>query len=194
MKFRLFANLKIKSLNNLLSMPQLLNTVSLVPDFTNGLLPMNIIKYVSEKGCVFLNYLQDILGGPEKFHPFLVFCIENRRILTSDRFKTSLYEYFSHKHKILNIAVNWDKWFNEPRFPASHPYIMDRRKTFWQGQADLWIAQRIPSFDTIGLDQSNDLAIIEFLTYLLTLSTVLAAYQLRKIEHEFLRDQNICEI
>ncbi|XP_024882482.1 leukotriene A-4 hydrolase-like isoform X2 [Temnothorax curvispinosus] len=127
--------LKIKGINNVLNMPEL-RTVSLVPVFTQNLLPINIIKYVSEKGCVFLNYLQDKIGGPEKFKSFLVnglwpHCKE-RKILTTNRFEILLKRYFSTngKPEILN-TVDWDKWFNEPDFPPSYYNSMVIRSR-WQ--------------------------------------------------------------
>ncbi|XP_077282122.1 leukotriene A-4 hydrolase-like [Temnothorax americanus] len=197
-KFR--RDLEMKSINNVLNMPELLNNIPLVPVFTKNLLPKNIIKYVSEKGCVFLNFLQDMLGGPEEFKDFLVSVwpfFEKREIReATDYFKNRLISYFSRKGKDIGVlnAIEWDKWLNKPGFP-SYPYTYEKNKTHWQRQADLWIAQDDTlSFDRIGLEQSNDLAIIEFLTYLLTLSTVLTAGQLQEIEREFLRDQNICEI
>ncbi|XP_071559179.1 leukotriene A-4 hydrolase-like [Temnothorax nylanderi] len=200
MKFR--TDLEIKGINNLLSMPEL-QTDSLVPDLT-GKLPMNIIKYVSEKGCAFLNHLQDMLGGPEEFKSFLVNCLlprwsKHREIPTTDRFKEALNTYFfliEEKRGTLN-SIEWDKWFNEPDFPTQS-YSTTLRKTYWQVQADLWIAQKIEWFDE-KLERSNDLDIIEILTYLLAMPNTelirkLSEDKLRRIEHEFLRDQEICEI
>ncbi|XP_024892870.1 leukotriene A-4 hydrolase-like [Temnothorax curvispinosus] len=188
--------LKIKGINNVLNMPEL-HTDSLVPtDLTK--LPMNIIKYVSEKGCAFLNYLQNMLGGSQVFTGFLVGgvlplhrSIDNP-FLTTDRFKILLNAFFSvnGKDQILN-NIDWDKWFNEPDFPPSYhnPMIIRSR---WQR----WVEQETACFDTIkNFDQFNDFAIIEFLTYLLALpNTVLTVDKLQKIEDTFLRNQEICEI
>ncbi|XP_071639982.1 leukotriene A-4 hydrolase-like [Temnothorax longispinosus] len=97
--------LEIKAINNVLNMQNEHSTDSLVHrDLTK--LPMNIIKYVSEQGCVFLNYLQDLLGGPTDFWSFLVDCFLERRIvgpseiLTTNDFQNSLYDYFDKKHGV----------------------------------------------------------------------------------------------
>ncbi|XP_024893769.1 leukotriene A-4 hydrolase-like, partial [Temnothorax curvispinosus] len=204
-KFR--NDLKIKGINNLLSMPELYSH-SLVPIFTKEFLPINIIKYVSEKGCIFLNYLENKLGGPKDFTCFLVHILlpfyektehdENRAILTTDRFKILLNVYFFLIAKDeLSNSVDWDGWLYRTGVPASQSDSMTIRKTYWQDQADQWILQETTaSFDTIRkLGQSNNLVIIEFLTYLLALpNTVLTEDKLRMLRLAFLRDQNVCEI
>ncbi|XP_077279676.1 leukotriene A-4 hydrolase-like isoform X2 [Temnothorax americanus] len=173
--------LKIKGINNVLNMLHLHNET-------------DIIKYVSEKGCVFFNYLRDKIGGPGEFKSFLVhglwpYC-NQRKILTTNRFKILLNEYFSTngKPEILN-NIDWDKWLNEPDFPPSyhnHMHMVIRSR--WQR----WVEQETACFAE-NLNLSNDFAIIEFLTYLLALpnNTVLTADKLRKIEDTFLRDQEI---
>ncbi|XP_071559175.1 leukotriene A-4 hydrolase-like isoform X4 [Temnothorax nylanderi] len=196
--------LKIKGINNLLKMPEL-QTDSLVPDLT-GKLPMNIIKYVSEKGCVFLNYLQDILGGPTDFRRFLVenlfpLCL-TYEFLTTDHFKTFLYQCFSREHQRLN-SVEWEGWFNELRFPTFYNNSMTIRtiRNDWHLKADRWVEQEEAGYDLIQeVRNANDFVKIEFLTYLLALPAVprdkLKALRakLQMLGYALLDDQEICEI
>ncbi|XP_071639613.1 leukotriene A-4 hydrolase-like isoform X1 [Temnothorax longispinosus] len=189
--------LKIKGINNVLKMPEL-KSVCLVPVFTNALLPMNIIKYVSEKGCVFLNYLQNLLGGHIEFNRFLVnsllpLCREDHVILTTNRFKNSLYEHFRNKHTILN-NVDWERWFNVPTFPPSHHNPMIIRSK-WHFIAEKLVAQQEVDYDLIRdeVRNANDFVKIEFLTYLLALPAV-PRPKLQLLGCAFLDDQKICEI
>ncbi|XP_071639405.1 leukotriene A-4 hydrolase-like [Temnothorax longispinosus] len=169
--------LEIKAINNVLNMQEEHSTDSLVHrDSTK--LPMNIIKYVSEQGCVFLNYLQDLLGGPTDFWNFLVDCFLERRIvgpseyLTTNDFKESLYDHFKEKHGVLD-SVKWDEWFNQPGIPPSYRGFMAIKKTDWHHKADSLVVEKEDEKSrNLILEvtrNTNEIVKIEFLTYLLTL-------------------------
>ncbi|XP_024881130.1 leukotriene A-4 hydrolase-like [Temnothorax curvispinosus] len=166
-------------------------------------LPMNIIKYVSEQGCVFLDYLQEVLGGPTEFWSFLVKCFFNRRdfsgseYLTTNDFKDSLYDHFKEKHGVLD-SVKWDEWFNQPGIPPSYRGFMAIEKTDWHRKADSLVDEKEyeKSRDLIleVTRNTDDRAIIEFLTYLLTLPTDLSPAKLLLIERPILEMRPYCEI
>ncbi|TGZ56268.1 Leukotriene A(4) hydrolase, partial [Temnothorax longispinosus] len=195
--------LEIKAINNVLNMQEEHRTDSLVHrDSTK--LPMNIIKYVSEQGCVFLNYLQDLLGGPRDFWNFLEKCFFNRHIvgnseyLTTNDFKESLYDHFKEKYEELN-SVKWDEWFNQPGIPPSYRDFMAIQKTDCHHKADsLVVEQEDEESRNLILEvaPNNEIVKIEFLTYLLTLPTDLSPAKLQLIE-SFLADPLLmpnCEI
>ncbi|XP_024941988.1 leukotriene A-4 hydrolase [Cephus cinctus] len=95
---------------------------SLVPNLT-GVDPddaFSIVPY--EKGHTFLYYLEELLGGPAEFEPFLKEHLEKfkyKSIVTSD-WKAFLYSYFSDKREILN-SVDWETWLNKPGMPPVIP-------------------------------------------------------------------------
>lgn len=71
-----------------------------------------------EKGFNLLFYLEQLLGGPSVFEPYMkahITKFSHKSITTSD-FKAFLYEYFGAKKQILD-SVDWDAWFNKPGMP-----------------------------------------------------------------------------
>ncbi|XP_071639402.1 leukotriene A-4 hydrolase-like [Temnothorax longispinosus] len=194
--------LKIKAVNNVLNMQEEHSTDSLVHrDSTK--LPMNIIKYVSEQGCVFLNYLQDLLGGPTDFWNFLEKSFFNYRdvsgseYLTTNDFKDSLYAHFKEKRGVLD-SVKWDEWFNQPGIPPSYRGSMAIQKTDCHHKADSLIVEKEDeesrSLILKVTHTADEIVIIEFLTYLLTLPTDLSPAKLRLIESIILEMRPYCEI
>ncbi|XP_013388394.1 leukotriene A-4 hydrolase [Lingula anatina] len=94
----------------------------LVPDLT-GIDPDDAFSSVPyEKGSTLLYYLEQQLGGPDVFEPFLRKYIENfkNQSITTDDWKKFLYNYFSDKVDILD-AVDWKAWFNTPGMPPVKP-------------------------------------------------------------------------
>ncbi|KAF7495920.1 Leukotriene A-4 hydrolase [Sarcoptes scabiei] len=73
-----------------------------------------------QKGHTFLFYLEQKLGGPEIFEPFLRAYIDHFKydsIITKD-FQDFIYDYFGPE--ILD-TVEWDKWFHDPGMPPIIP-------------------------------------------------------------------------
>src|SRR5581483_4695327 len=68
-----------------------------------------------EKGHTFLFYLEQQLGGPSVFDPFLRKYIQNFKFqsIVTDDFKAFLYEYFADKKSILD-KVDWHGWLFTP--------------------------------------------------------------------------------
>jgi len=71
-----------------------------------------------EKGSYFLFYLENIVGGPQYFEPFMREWIKKYQYLTvtSNDFKNFFLEYFSEKKDSLQ-SIDWDKWFYAPGMP-----------------------------------------------------------------------------
>merc|ERR1712088_111994 len=74
----------------------------------------SVVPY--EKGSTFLWYLEDTVGGPELFEPFLRAYYEKFKYQSIDsyQFKDFFLDYF--KDKDLS-GINWEQWFNAPGMP-----------------------------------------------------------------------------
>jgi len=94
----------------------------LVPKLT-GIDPddaFSIVPY--EKGSTLLMYLEQKLGGPEVFEPFLKAYIEKFKYksITTDDWKSFLYEFFDAKKAILD-QIEWDAWLFAKGMPPVKP-------------------------------------------------------------------------
>jgi leukotriene-A4 hydrolase len=94
----------------------------LVPDL-KGVDPDDAFSSVPyEKGFNLLYHLEQVLGGPSVFEPFVkiyyqTFCCKS---LTTDEWKTFLYDYVRKHHPEKAAAldkVEWQKWLYEPGMP-----------------------------------------------------------------------------
>ncbi|KAJ1559528.1 Leukotriene A-4 hydrolase, partial [Nowakowskiella sp. JEL0078] len=68
-------------------------------------------------GCNFLFYLEEILGGPSVFEPWLLEYVKtfSHKSIQTQTFKDHLYGYIRVNHiEKLDIldSVDWDKWVN----------------------------------------------------------------------------------
>lgn len=78
------------------------NFTALVPNL-KGVDPddaFSIVPY--EKGHTLLYYLETLLGGPEKFEPFLRSYLQKFQLqsITTDDWKQYLFEYFSDQAEV----------------------------------------------------------------------------------------------
>ncbi|KAF5272544.1 hypothetical protein FQA39_LY07868 [Lamprigera yunnana] len=74
-----------------------------------------------EKGHTFLRYLENLVGGPSEFEPFMRKYFENFkfRSLNSNDFKIFFESYFVEEHKIKEI--DWNTWFYATGLPPIIP-------------------------------------------------------------------------
>lgn len=94
----------------------------LVPDL-HGVDPDDAFSTVPyEKGHTLLWYLEDLLGGPAKFEPFLKSYLEKFkfRSLVSGQFVDYLKEYFKDQEEVL-AKVDWQAWWTTPGMPIVKP-------------------------------------------------------------------------
>lgn len=75
-----------------------------------------------EKGHTFLYYLEELLGGPDVFNPFLKSYIEKFKYKSVDtwQWKEYLLQYFKDKEDVLN-TVDWKAWLHGPGLPPTIP-------------------------------------------------------------------------
>ncbi|EEC17057.1 protease, putative [Ixodes scapularis] len=75
-----------------------------------------------EKGHTFLYYLEELLGGPDVFNPFLKSYIEKFKYKSVDtwQWKEYLLQYFKDKEDVLS-TVDWKAWLHGPGLPPTIP-------------------------------------------------------------------------
>lgn len=80
------------------------------------------VPYV--KGSTFLRYLEDLLGGPESFEPFLRFYLKKysyKSVITDD-FRNTLMEYFQKTDYASKLPeIDWTLWLNGEGMPPIIP-------------------------------------------------------------------------
>ncbi|XP_054153154.1 leukotriene A-4 hydrolase-like isoform X2 [Oppia nitens] len=124
-----------------------------------------------EKGHTFLFYLEQLLGGPQVFEPFLKSYINHfkyQSIETND-FKEYLENYFKDKTDILS-KVEWDLWLHSTGMP---PIIPDYDKSLSKMCTELtnkWINandNNLSEFKLSDISSMNPMQVKEFLSQLL---------------------------
>lgn len=97
-----------------------------------------MVPYI--KGQNFLRYLEDLLGGPNVFEPFLRFYIQKYRnkSVDSDDVKRTLYEYFGGKADEELAQIDWNLWlYGEggipilPKLDTSQNEVVDQQVDIW---------------------------------------------------------------
>jgi aminopeptidase N len=71
-----------------------------------------------EKGFNFLYYLEQLLGGPAAFDPYLKAHVRKfaHTSINTTGFKAFLYEFFADQRAVLD-GVDWNGWLNKPGMP-----------------------------------------------------------------------------
>jgi len=98
----------------------------LVPDLA-GVDPDDAFSSVPyEKGHTLLWYLEEKLGGPSKFDPFIKAYIAKfaKQSIKTDQFLAFLREYFADQSQTLD-AVDWQAWLHTPGMPPYTPSFDD---------------------------------------------------------------------
>ena len=91
---------------------------ALVPDLSGGMDPDDAFSKIPyEKGFYFLYHLQTLVGGAEKFEPFMRAYIDNfaLRTVTTGAFKAYLLEHFPDCTALREL--DWDTWLYTPGVP-----------------------------------------------------------------------------
>ncbi|XP_071567254.1 leukotriene A-4 hydrolase-like isoform X2 [Temnothorax nylanderi] len=170
----------------------------LLPNLTNTS-PHEATKYVPyEKGCMLLGYLENILGGPSEFEPFLrsYFIKFKYESINTKNWKDYLYEYFSNKKKLLD-DVAWDEWFDTVPSPPALP----KHTAFEINIANLtvkWVNwdYKLPNIPPLLIDEKSpsDLQIMILLYYLDHCYKNLTIRKLEAIFYRYALDSKNCEI
>jgi len=82
----------------------------------------SIIPY--EKGCLFLYYLEILVGGKDHFLAWLnaFYSAHLRATITAERMRDHFLHYFSSRLSPEKLScIDWDTWFHAPGLPAFDP-------------------------------------------------------------------------
>ncbi|QQP32378.1 Leukotriene A4 hydrolaselike [Caligus rogercresseyi] len=91
----------------------------LVPDLS-GVDPDDAFSVVPyEKGFVLLWYLEERVGGPSVFDPFLKGYIQHFKFQSID--SSTFKNYFMEHFPQLEGSISWDEWFHKPGMPIYKP-------------------------------------------------------------------------
>lgn len=124
-----------------------------------------------EKGHIFLRYIENIVGGPEKFEPFLKKYINDNkyRSIETDDFKKAFINYFSSNEDTKKI--DWQTWLFAAGMP---PVIPDYNKTLVNvciALKDKWLSYKndvdLNSFSAKDLEAMNSNQVDYFLQLML---------------------------
>lgn len=128
------------------------------------------------KGSTFLQYIEETLGGPEVFEPFLRSYLKKyayKSVLTND-FKETLYEYFSTTAGDKLNKIDWDKWLTSEGMPLVIPHHDDTLSAVCKHLSELWSSKTCAELKT-NPDISKPLSahqIIDFLGKLIECSDI----------------------
>ena len=153
-----------------------------------------------EKGHTFLFYLEQLLGGPQVFEPFLRAYIEKFKFKSIDTndFKGFLTEYFKDKPSLLK-SIDWNLWLNSTGMP---PIIPDYDQTLSEectALAQRWITandNELSQFSVRDLSSMDSWQRIDFLNQLLESESPISAtkmiaitdaYDLRSVQNAEIR-------
>lgn len=121
------------------------------------------------KGQTFLRYLEDLLGGPSSFEPFLRHYFDKYKYqsIRSDDFKVTLYEYYKEKYENELEQVDWDVWFYSEGMPPIIPKYNTTLADIAHRHAKTWIENSVDNIKkSISSDKLTTLQKIEFLSKL----------------------------
>lgn len=113
----------------------------LVVNLTGPISPEDAFSTVPYmKGQTFLRYLEDLLGGPAVFEPFLRHYLDKYKyqsIVTGD-FQSTLYDYFRDTKDAELELVDWDLWLYSEGMPPVIPTYDTSLADAAHAHARLW--------------------------------------------------------
>lgn len=160
--------------NQLKDQPEL---TKLVVDLSN-LTPddaFSSVPYV--KGSTFLRYLEDLLGGPTIFEPFLQSYLNEfkyKSVETND-FKKTLYAYFVDSQSDTLSKIDWDLWLFGTGMPPIIPNFDHSVAEQCLKHSDLWADKTTTEIEQSPLIQEKltSTQTIEFLSLVLDKTAII---------------------
>uniref|UniRef100_A0A1B6EZ69 Leukotriene A(4) hydrolase n=1 Tax=Cuerna arida TaxID=1464854 RepID=A0A1B6EZ69_9HEMI len=147
----------------------------LVVDLSGGIGPDDAFSTCPyEKGHTFLFYLEQLVGGPAVFEPFLKAYLDNfkyRSIETRD-FKTFFKSYFANN--TASKSVDWDSWLFTPGMPFIIPKYNTSLADACTALANRWVQWDMTEpnpFAPTDIMEFHTLQVLEFLAQLLELES-----------------------
>ncbi|PVD24845.1 hypothetical protein C0Q70_15331 [Pomacea canaliculata] len=160
----------------------------LIPDL-RGVDPdeaFSIVPY--EKGCALLFYLEDLLGGPDIFEPFLRAYVNHFKFksISATEWKDFLFGYFKRETDQEKLrGVDWQKWFYAEGMPPIHPQYdtslalpCEQLSTRWLTASDADLTMFLSS----DFEQFSSLQKRIFISLLLEAKSPLTVPKLKQME------------
>ncbi|KAJ6633738.1 Leukotriene A-4 hydrolase, partial [Pseudolycoriella hygida] len=146
---------KLQELKNCLS-GQLANKTVLSKLVLNlsGLSPedsYSTVPYV--KGEIFLRYLEDLLGGPKSFEPFLRYFFDKFKFqsIRTPQVKAAVIEYFKKDYAKELAQVDWNTWLYGEGMPPVIPKYDQTMAEASNRHAKIWAKSKVDDIDTTRL-------------------------------------------
>lgn len=129
-----------------------------------------------EKGFNFLYYIEQLLGGPEVFEPYMKAHLINfaHKSISTQDWKSFLYSYMDKTHgsaiTTLLDSIDWDAWLYTPGMLPVYPHFDDTLSKACSSLAKRWEAARnqttFDNFDSKDYEELNPNQQVVFLEYL----------------------------
>ncbi|XP_046491533.1 leukotriene A-4 hydrolase [Neodiprion pinetum] len=135
-----------------------------------------------EKGHTFVYYIEQLLGGPEVFEPFLKSYLNTYKYksIVTLTWKGYLYDYFKDKVDVLN-SIDWDTWLYRPGMPPVIPAYDTTLTQVCRELADRWLhwdENTTSPFNMSDITKLSSNQKIEFLAELLLANETLSQKKL----------------
>ncbi|XP_064539219.1 leukotriene A-4 hydrolase isoform X1 [Drosophila montana] len=186
--------LDFRMLSNLTELQECLRTqLSDTPELTRLVVDLSncgpddafsSVPYI--KGSTFLRYLEDLLGGPSVFEPFLRDYLKKfaYKSIVTDDFKGALYEFFKDTDKKDKLSlVDWDLWLKSEGMPPIIPKFDESLSNVTKDLATQWSTKTVDELtNDANIKQAISIhQLIEFLGKLIE-SKDIVDFNERKIE------------
>lgn len=125
----------------------------------------SLVPYM--KGQNFLRYLEDLLGGPTTFDPFLKSYLHKFQYqsIKTDDFKAYLYQYFKDERSAELEQVDWDLWLYGEGMPPVIPNYNTELADVAYRHATLWTDKPLAEITTSPII-SEHLTTLQKITFL----------------------------
>ncbi|XP_017860034.1 PREDICTED: leukotriene A-4 hydrolase isoform X1 [Drosophila arizonae] len=138
------------------------------------------------KGSTFLRYLEDLLGGPTVFEPFLRDYLKKfaYKSIVTDDFKGALYDYFKDTDKKDKLGlVDWELWLKCEGMPPIIPKFDESLANVTKNLASQWSTKTVDELaNSTDINQPISIhQLIEFLGKLIECKDIVELNE-RKIE------------
>ncbi|KAL7742279.1 hypothetical protein ACLKA6_005540 [Drosophila palustris] len=146
--------LDFKMLSNLIELQECIRSqLSGTPELTKLVVDLSncgpddafsSVPYI--KGSTFLRYLEDLLGGPAVFEPFLRDYLKKfaYKSIETDDFKGALYDYFKDSDQKDKLSViDWDLWLKSEGMPPIIPKFDQTLANITNDLANLWSTKTV---------------------------------------------------
>jgi leukotriene-A4 hydrolase len=109
-----------------------------------------------EKGFNLLFYLEQLLGGPTVFEPYMKAHIIkfSQKAITTEDFKSFLYEYFASKIDVLD-TVDWNNWFHGTGMPPVDNKFDRTLLLACEDLSQIWLQNPTPSINNAAFEKMD---------------------------------------